>query len=79
MAVKYSPNSLAVQPRPVWSVCPVFDQVVFFDVALIEEIGRRLQIPIEIQNYAFEGLSDALQINQIDLAIAAISIIHYSR
>lgn len=45
-----------------------------FDIALIEEIGRRLKIPVEVQNFTFEGLSDALQINQIDLAIAAISI-----
>lgn len=49
-------------------------QVVGFDIALIEEIGRRLQIPIDIQNYAFEGLTDALQLNQIDLAVAAISV-----
>jgi len=49
-------------------------QVVGFDISLIEEIGRRLQIPIDIQNYAFEGLPDALQLNQIDLAVAAISI-----
>ncbi len=49
-------------------------QVVGFDIALVEEIGRRLQIPVEIQNYAFEGLSGALQINQIDLAVAAISV-----
>lgn len=48
--------------------------VVGFDIALIEEIGRRLQIPVEIQNYAFEGLPGALQINQIDLAVAAISV-----
>ena len=41
---------------------------------MIEEIGRRLQIPVEIQNYAFEGLPGALQLNQIDLAVAAISI-----
>ncbi len=58
---------------PFGFVDPEF-KVVGFDVALIEEIGRRLQIPIEIQNYAFEGLTGALQINQIDLAIAAISI-----
>jgi polar amino acid transport system substrate-binding protein len=49
-------------------------QVVGFDIALSEEIGRRLNIPIEIQNFTFEGLPNALQINQIDLAIAAISI-----
>jgi ABC-type amino acid transport substrate-binding protein len=49
-------------------------QVVGFDIALIREIARRLDIPIEIQNFTFEGLPDALQVNQIDLAIAAISI-----
>jgi ABC-type amino acid transport substrate-binding protein len=58
---------------PFSSVDPNF-QVVGLDIALIEEIGRRLQIPVEIQNYAFEGLPGALQINQIDLAIAAIAI-----
>ena len=49
-------------------------QVVGFDIALIGEIGHRLQIPVEIQNYAFEGLPGALQINQIDLAVAAMAI-----
>ncbi len=58
---------------PFTSVDPAF-KVVGFDIALIEEIGRRLQIPIEIQNYAFEGLPGALQINQIDLAVAAMAI-----
>lgn len=48
-------------------------QVVGYDMALIQEIGLRLNIPVEIQNYPFEGLPDALQINQIDLAVAAIS------
>ena len=58
---------------PFSTIDPNF-QVVGFDIALIEEIGRRLQIPVEIQNYAFEGLTGALQINQIDLAVAAISV-----
>jgi polar amino acid transport system substrate-binding protein len=58
---------------PFSSVDPNF-QVVGFDIALIQEIGRRLQIPVEIQNYAFEGIPSALQINQIDIAVAAISI-----
>ncbi len=49
-------------------------QAVGFDIALIQEIGRRLNIPIDIQNFTFEGLPGALQINQVDLAIAAISI-----
>jgi len=58
---------------PFASVNPNF-QVVGFDMALIQEIGRRLKIPIDIQNYAFDGLPGALQLNQVDLAIAAISI-----
>ncbi|MCG2787522.1 MAG: transporter substrate-binding domain-containing protein [Anaerolineae bacterium] len=49
-------------------------QVVGFDTALIEEIGKRLNIPIEVQNFSFEGLPGALQIDQIDLAVAAVSI-----
>ena len=49
-------------------------QVTGFDIALIKEIGARLNIPVDIQNFTFEGLQGALQINQIDLAIAAISI-----
>jgi ABC-type amino acid transport substrate-binding protein len=57
---------------PFSSVNPDF-QVVGFDIALIQEVGRRLNIPLDIQNYPFEGLPDVLQINQIDLAIAAIS------
>jgi ABC-type amino acid transport substrate-binding protein len=49
-------------------------KVVGFDIAMIEEVGRRLQIPVEVQNYAFEGLPGALQLNQIDLAVAAMAI-----
>ncbi len=58
---------------PFSSIDPNY-QVVGFDIALIEEIGRRLNIPVDIQNFTFEGLPGALQLNQIDLAIAAISI-----
>ncbi len=58
---------------PFASVDPNF-QVIGFDIALIGEISKRLNIPIEVQNFSFEGLPGALQINQIDLAVAAISI-----
>lgn len=58
---------------PFASVAPNFE-VVGLDIAVIEEIGRRLNIPVDIQNFTFEGLTGALQLNQIDLAIAAISI-----
>lgn len=58
---------------PFASVDPNF-QVVGLDIAVIEEVGHRLNIPVDIQNFTFEGLTGALQLNQIDLAIAAISI-----
>ena len=58
---------------PFASVDPNF-VVVGLDIALINEVGRRLNIPVDIQNFTFEGLTGALQLNQIDLAIAAISI-----
>jgi polar amino acid transport system substrate-binding protein len=58
---------------PFASVDPNF-QVVGFDIALIREIGRRLKIPIDIQNFTFDGLPGALQLNQVDLAIAAIAV-----
>lgn len=44
------------------------------DIALIREIGRRLGVNVEIQDMAFEGLPGALQLRQIDVAIAALSI-----
>ncbi|MDX9991294.1 MAG: transporter substrate-binding domain-containing protein [Anaerolineales bacterium] len=58
---------------PFASIDPNF-HAAGFDIALIEEIGRRLNIPVEVQNFSFDGLSDALNLNQIDLAVAAISI-----
>jgi ABC-type amino acid transport substrate-binding protein len=58
---------------PPFSTVDTNSQVVGYDMALIQEIGRRLDIPIEIQNYSFNGLSDALQTNKIDLTVAAIS------
>ena len=45
-----------------------------FDVVLMQEIGRRLNVEVVFKDFAFEGLADALQLNQIDAAIAAITI-----
>ncbi len=58
---------------PFASIDPNF-HAVGFDLVLIKEIGQRLNIPVDIQNYSFDGLADALQLNQIDLAVAAISV-----
>jgi ABC-type amino acid transport substrate-binding protein/heat shock protein HslJ len=44
-----------------------------FDIALIYEIGNRLGLSVEIKDMAFDGLGAALQVEQIDMAISAIS------
>ncbi|HFD38250.1 MAG TPA: transporter substrate-binding domain-containing protein, partial [Anaerolineae bacterium] len=44
-----------------------------FDVALMDEIGRRLGVQVEYRDIAFDGLGPALSLGQIDAAIAAIS------
>lgn len=45
-----------------------------YDVALSQAIGEKLGLPVELKDMAFDGLGGALQIDQIDAAIAAISI-----
>ncbi len=43
------------------------------DIALIEEIGQRLGLDVELRDMAFDGLGNAIMVNQIDIAISAIS------
>ena len=45
-----------------------------FDIALIREISTRLGVKASIADHAFEGLTGALYVDQIDVAIAAISV-----
>jgi ABC-type amino acid transport substrate-binding protein len=45
-----------------------------FDIALIRDLANRLGLSVEITDFAFEGLVDAVQIGQIDASIAAMSI-----
>jgi polar amino acid transport system substrate-binding protein len=45
-----------------------------FDIALMDEIGRRLGIQVEYRDFAFDGLGSALELGQIDAAIAAVSV-----
>lgn len=45
-----------------------------FDVVLAREMGQRLGLEVEIRDFAFEGLLNALQLGQIDMAIAALSV-----
>jgi len=44
------------------------------DVAIINEIASRLGLAVELRDMVFDGLSNALQVNQIDAAISAITI-----
>lgn len=49
-------------------------QIIGFDASLARELGARLGLQIELVDIAFEGLTTALQIGQIDVAIAAMSV-----
>ena len=45
-----------------------------FDAALIRAVGQRLGVDVEITDFAFTGLMGALQVNQVDAVIAALSV-----
>lgn len=45
-----------------------------FDIMLMKEIGKKLGIEVEFNDFAFEGVLDALQLKQVDAAIAGISV-----
>ena len=45
-----------------------------FDVALMDEIGRRLALRINYFDFAFDDLLGALELGEIDAAIAALSV-----
>lgn len=49
-------------------------QLTGYDVALARLLGKRLGVAVEFNDMAFDGLAGALQVGQIDVAIAAISI-----
>ena len=45
-----------------------------FDIALARALGEQLGVAVEFNDMAFDGLGGALQVGQIDAAIAAISV-----
>ncbi|MBN1810683.1 MAG: amino acid ABC transporter substrate-binding protein, partial [Anaerolineae bacterium] len=45
-----------------------------FDVALMTEVAQRLGLKVEFNNFAFDGLLGALQLQRIDAVIAAMAI-----
>ena len=63
-------------------IAPEYIPFVFFDqdgklsgidVALVEEISRRMGVKTEIVNMAFDGLIDSLEIGQVDMIGGAFS------
>jgi polar amino acid transport system substrate-binding protein len=44
-----------------------------FDIALMKALGQKLGVEVEFNDFAFDGLLDALQTGQADIAISAIA------
>ncbi len=68
-SVDYPPFEFYVEPSKIDEPRKIDG----FDVALMDEIGRRLGVQVEYHDIAFDGLGPALSLGQIDAAIAAIS------
>jgi polar amino acid transport system substrate-binding protein len=45
-----------------------------FDIVLMQELGTRMGVEVEFKDFAFDGLLNALELGQVDAAIAAISV-----
>jgi polar amino acid transport system substrate-binding protein len=45
-----------------------------FDIALIQQIVQRLGLKVELNNFAFDDLPSAVAIDQVDVAIGALSV-----
>ena len=44
------------------------------DVALMRELGRRIGVQVEFQDFAFDGVLDALRLSQVDAVAAALTV-----
>ncbi|MEZ4707575.1 MAG: ABC transporter substrate-binding protein [Caldilineaceae bacterium] len=45
-----------------------------FDIALAKALGEQLGLEVEFNDYAFDGLLDQVQLDNVDVAIGAISV-----
>lgn len=54
-------------------------QLTGFDIALIQAIGQRLGLKVEIGSYAWDSLPATVAIGQVDVAISAISVTRRGR
>ena len=59
---------------PPFSYYDEYNSIDGFDAAMIREMGNRLGVNVNVSDYAFDGLSGALIVDQIDVAVAAISV-----
>lgn len=50
------------------------NEIIGFDIDLAKEIAKKLNRDLEIVNMDFDGLIPALQANQIDLAVAGMTV-----
>ena len=66
----------------VFGVSPDYIPFVFYDqagtltgldVALMEEVARRMQVELRTVDVAFDGITDALTIGQVDVIGGALS------
>lgn len=70
-------KTLKVGTNPDFAPFEFIDEkgkMVGFDLDLIQGIGQKMNVEIEMQNIAWDGLIPALQSGQIDLAIAGMAI-----
>jgi polar amino acid transport system substrate-binding protein len=45
-----------------------------FDIALMRALGEQMGVTVEFNDFAFNGLLDALRLGQVDVAISALSV-----
>ena len=65
---------LGVSPEYIPFVFYEEDTLTGLDVALMEEIGRRMGVKVEPIDFAFDGLIDSLNVRQIDVIGGGFSI-----
>jgi ABC-type amino acid transport substrate-binding protein len=44
------------------------------DIALMRELGRRLGVRVDFQDFAFDGVLDAMRLGQVDAVAAALTV-----
>lgn len=49
-------------------------EIVGLDIALVNEVAECLGVEAQVHDFAFEGLGDALQLGQIDLVAAGLTV-----